>query len=243
MTSSTLSVQLYTVRDHVAADLPQTLERLARIGFTRVEPYDFVARADELARSLTEHGLTAPTAHAPLLSTDQDAVLTAAKRLGIETVIDPYIPAEFWQDAASVRETAEKLNAAAKKAAVYGIRVGYHNHDWEISSRIEGVTALEYLAAHLDPEVVLEVDTYWAAVGGEDVLALLQRLGGRVVALHVKDGPRSKNNKEQVAVGSGSMPVDEIIAATDGLLHVVELDDFNGEIFDAVADSHAYLTK
>lgn len=243
MSSSTLSVQLYTVRDHVAEDLPQAIERLARIGFTRVEPYDFVARADELARSMAEHGLSAPTAHAPLLSTDQDAVLEAAKRLGIETVIDPFIPAASWQDAASIRETAAKLNAAAKKAAGYGIRVGYHNHDWEISTRIEGVTALEYLAAHLDPEVVLEVDTYWAAVGGEDVLALLQRLGDRVVALHVKDGPRSKNNKEQVAVGSGSMPVDEIIAATDGLLHVVELDDFDGEIFDAVADSHTYLTR
>ena len=34
-----LSVQLYTVRDAIAADLPGTLKRLADIGYTQVEPF------------------------------------------------------------------------------------------------------------------------------------------------------------------------------------------------------------
>jgi sugar phosphate isomerase/epimerase len=60
------------------------------------------------------------------------------------------------------------------------------------------------LADCLAPEVVLEVDTYWAYAGGADVPALLRRLGDRVVALHVKDGDGSLEVERQVAVGSGT---------------------------------------
>lgn len=236
-----LSIQLYTLREHIAEDLSSTLERVADIGYTQVEPYSFVARADEYAQALAKNNLSAPTAHAPLLSSDFGEVFAAASKLGISTVIDPFIPAEHWQDAESIRATAQKLNEASRRGAEYGIKVGYHNHDWEISSKINSTTALEYFASLLDPEVVLEIDTYWVAVGGADVLQLLEALAPRVIALHIKDGPKSKNHKEQVPVGSGSMPIDQIIQATQGMLHVVELDDFAGDIFQAVSASRAYL--
>ncbi|TFH56231.1 sugar phosphate isomerase/epimerase family protein [Glutamicibacter arilaitensis] len=241
MPAHDLSIQLYTLREHIAEDLPSTLERVADIGYTQVEPYSFVARADEYAQALAKSNLSAPTAHAPLLSSDFDEVFAAASKLGISTVIDPFIPAEHWQDAESIRATAQKLNEASRRGAEYGIKVGYHNHDWEISSKINSTTALEYFASLLDPEVVLEIDTYWVAVGGADVLQLLEALAPRVIALHIKDGPKSKNHKEQVPVGSGSMPIDQIIQATQGMLHVVELDDFAGDIFQAVSASRAYL--
>lgn len=241
MPARELSIQLYTLRDHIAEDLPLTLEHIAAIGYTQVEPYNFVARADEYAEALAANRLSAPTAHAPLLASDYEEVFVAASKLGISTVIDPFIPAERWQDAQSIQATAEKLNAAARRGAEYGIAVGYHNHDWEISKQINSMTALEYFASLLDPAIVLEVDTYWAAVGGANVIRLLESLSPRVVALHIKDGPQSKNHKEQVPVGSGSMPIDQIINATEDMLHVVELDDFDGDIFEAVAQSHAYL--
>ena len=62
------------------------------------------------------------------------------------------------------------------------------------------------LADRLEPEVVLEVDTYWAYAGGADVPALLARLGDRVVALHIKDGDGSLDPSKQVPVGSGVLP-------------------------------------
>ena len=69
------------------------------------------------------------------------------------------------------------------------------------------------LADRLAPEVVLQVDTYWAYAGGADVPALLTRLGDRVVALHIKDGDGSLDPTKQVPVGSGVLPVWDIIAA------------------------------
>jgi sugar phosphate isomerase/epimerase len=131
------SLQLYTLRNAIQEDLPGTIRKVAEIGFTQVEPYNFVATAKELGAALKENGLTAPSGHAPLLSQDQDEIFAAAKELGITTVIDPYLPADHWQKAEDIQATAAKLNAAAKKGAEYGIRVGYHNHpgSWSPASR------------------------------------------------------------------------------------------------------------
>ena len=209
-----------------------------------MEPYNFVATAKELGAALKENGLTAPSGHAPLLSQDQDEIFAAAKELGISTVIDPYLPAEHWQNAEDIQATAAKLNAAAKKGAEYGIRVGYHNHAWELESTIEGRTALEYFADLLDPELVLEVDTYWVAVGGQDPVDILTKLGDRVKLIHIKDGPLNTDTKAQQPAGKGSVPVLAVIAAAKSLeTGVVEFDDYAGDIFEGITESLAFLNE
>jgi sugar phosphate isomerase/epimerase len=237
------SIQLYTLRNAMREDLSGTVARVAKIGFTQVEPYNFVATANELGAALKENGLTAPSGHAPLLTHDQDEIFAAARQLGISTVIDPYLPAAYWQDRETILATAAKLNAAAKKGAAYGIRVGYHNHAWELESIIEGTTALEYFAGLLDPELVLEVDTYWAAVGGQDPVELLTRLGDRVRFIHVKDGPGTTDTSAQLPAGQGTIPVLDVIAAARSLeVGVVEFDDYSGDIFEGITQSLTYLT-
>ena len=238
------SIQLYTVRKALEEDLAGTIQRLADIGFTMVEPYRFVAKAEELKRALTENNLTAPSGHAPLLTDDQDAIFAAAQQLGIGTVIDPHVPIERWNTIEDIKATAEQLNAAAVKGSEYGVRVGYHNHWWEVESVIDGKTAIEHLADHLNPEVVLELDTYWAAVGGQNPAELLARLGDRVKFIHIKDGPLTSDPSSQLAVGAGQMPIWDVLSAAGSLeAAVVELDDFQGDMFDAVEDSYNYLNS
>lgn len=238
------SLQLYTLRRPLEEDLPGTIRRVADIGFTQVEPYNFVATAKELGSALKENGLTAPSGHAPLLSQDQDEIFAAARDLGITTVIDPFIPADRWQTAEDIRATAEKLNEAAKKGAEYGIRVGYHNHQWELESLVEGRTALEYFADLLDPELVLEVDTYWVAVGGQDPVDILARLGDRVKLIHIKDGPLTTDTRAQQPAGKGKVQVLDVIAAAKALeVGVVEFDDYEGDIFQGIAESLAFLNS
>lgn len=207
-----------------------------------MEPYGFVDRAERMADALTEYGLSAPTAHAALLRDDRVPIYSAARRLGVTTLIVPMVEAERWQTADDIKGIARDLNRVAAEAADHGFTVGYHNHHFELELKLGGVHVLEVLADHLADEVVLEMDTYWAAVGGADVPALLARLGDRVKALHVKDGDRSRNNKAQVAVGDGVIPVRDILAAAPNALRVVELDDFDGDIFDPVAKSFRFLS-
>lgn len=238
------SLQLYTLRDALAADFAGTMERVAAIGYRQVEPYNFVAAVDDLERALASTGIVAPSAHVGLLAIeDQRPAFEAAGRLGIGIVIDPHVDRARWTTAEDIAKTAEQLNSAARIAAEFGITVGYHNHHFELENRVDGRFALDLLVDALDPAVVLEIDTYWAQAGGADAADLLTRLGERVVAIHIKDGDGSLDSTKQVAVGSGSLPIPRIVAAAPAsAIGVVELDDFDGNIFDAVADSYTYLT-
>ena len=90
---------------------------------------------------------------------------------------------------------------------------------------------------------MLELDTYWAAVGGQDVPALLGRLGDRVRMLHLKDGPINRDNAAQLPLGGGAMPVAEILAAaTAAELAVLEFDDYAGDLFEGIAAGYAFAT-
>ena len=238
---SELSVQLYTVREALAQDFNGTLARIAGFGFTQVEPFALLKFADELRNGLAQNGLTAPTTHVHLLGEDQDAICVLAAELGIQTIIEPYVDPARWEAEADISKVASELNAAARTAAGYGLRVGYHNHHFELKSKISGVHALEVLADRLEPEVVLEVDTYWAYVGGADVPALITRLGDRVVALHLKDGDGSLDTTKQVPLGSGVLPVWDIIAAAPEALRVVELDDSETDLLEAVQAGREFL--
>lgn len=240
------SVQLYTLRDFIAEDLPGTIARVAQLGFTQVEPYDFVARADEFAAALAANNLTAPTAHAMMIGTDVRPVLEAAKMLGITNVIDPFSNPEEWGNKDAVAGFAAEINRISEEAKAYGITIGYHNHFWELSNQIDGQTAFDYFIGLLNPDVVLEVDTYWTEVGGVNAADYLRKHADRIVAIHVKDGKLGLEFPEivehQVPAGTGDVPVAAILAAAPQAIPVVEFDKFNGgDLFAAVAQSLAFI--
>ncbi|MEV3978466.1 sugar phosphate isomerase/epimerase [Nonomuraea sp. NPDC049758] len=238
-----LSVQLYTVREQLAADRDGTLERIAGIGYGAVEPFDPTADPKGFRQVIDDLGLAVSSTHAyALLSQEPAEVFDAVATVGADLVIIPGgVPEAEFTTRDGLSRTADLLNGLAEQAAGHGMRIGYHNHWWEIEPRIDGRHAIEALADLLAPEVFLEIDTYWAAVGGADVPALLGRLAGRTLALHVKDGPVVKG-EPHTAVGAGAMPVPEILAAAPDAWRIVELDTCATDLFTALADSHAHLT-
>ncbi|WP_159502207.1 sugar phosphate isomerase/epimerase [Microbacterium sp. 18062] len=268
MTTPQLSVQLYSVDDQLAEDLDGTLRRLAGLGLRQVEAFDFVRRASELRTALDRHGLVARTGHATFLSDELrfgDSVVavppraetfSAARELGLSIVIDAFVPPARWADAAEIERTASLLNAAAAEAAEHGLRVGYHNHAHEFAHEFDGRSGYELLVGRLDEAVVLELDAYWAAVAGQDVPALLGRLGDRVRAVHVKDGPLPQEDPlssgapfdpaalGQQPAGRGEVPLGLILDAAVAIEYaVIEFDHYGGDVFDGIAQSIAYLRE
>jgi sugar phosphate isomerase/epimerase len=238
------SVQLYTLRDAVGENLENTLQRVAEIGFTQVEPYGFVDRAGEYEVLLPKYGLSAPTGHAAFIGKDVTPILEAAKRLGIKTLIDPYTLPEDWKDAAKIDFFASDLNRIAEEAKAYGITIAYHNHFWELAEKANGEIAFDYFISKLNPEVVIELDTYWCEVGGVSAPDFLKKHGERIVAIHVKDGTKDGNRDNQVPAGTGEIPVKEILAAAPHALPVVEFDLYTqGDIFAGIAQSLSYIEE
>ncbi|MEN9989920.1 MAG: hypothetical protein RL508_899 [Actinomycetota bacterium] len=238
------SVQLYTLREEVAADLAGTLEKVAQLGFTQVEPYGFVERADEYETALKATGLVAPTGHAHFIGEDAKPILEAAKRLGIKTLIDPYTVPEDWKDVARIDYFAAELNRFAVEARDYGITIAYHNHYWELAEQVDGQIAFDYFIGKLNPEVVIELDAYWCEVGGVSAPDYLKKHGSRIVALHIKDGTKDGNRENQVPAGTGEIPIKAILEAAPHALPVVEFDMYKGgDLFAGIAQSLAYINE
>jgi len=257
------SVQLYSVRDAIDESLDAAVARVAEIGLTQVEPYAFQQRAAELKRALDAAGLTAPSGHASVIDAeDASAVFDAADELGMTLVIDPFIPTERWQTADDAKRLAERVNELAAEASARGLQFGYHNHQWEFTNRVDGRAVYELFVEQLETGVKLEVDTFWATVGGADAAALLRSLGDRVAAIHVKDGkindairnvlPSSESAlivpdalkaafENQAPAGQGDVDVAAILAAAPGALRVIEFDAYRGDVFEGIASSFAWL--
>jgi sugar phosphate isomerase/epimerase len=241
------SVQLYTLRDFIAKDLAGTLARVAAAGFTQVEPYHFVALADEYAAALKANNLTAPTGHAMLMNESDEvirATFAAAKKLGITTVIDPITDPKRWQSKDDILEIAAELNRVAELAVGTGLRIGYHNHAWEFANSFDGELALDVFIDAIRDDIVLEIDAFWCTVGGTDAASYVAKLGERVVALHIKDGNKDGDTAKQVPAGEGQVPIREVLAAAPHALPVVEFDEYStGDLFEGIAQSLAYIIE
>ncbi|QKJ18321.1 sugar phosphate isomerase/epimerase family protein [Microbacterium hominis] len=263
------SVQLYTLAEQFSADMGGSLDKLAAIGLKNVEAFDFVRRPDEIRAALDAAGLASPTGHAPLLSDElwtpdgsiptpaPEVVFEAAAKVGMTTVIDPFVAPERWFTLEGVTDIADRLNALVETAAGFGLQVGYHNHAQEFVADFDGQSAFERFVTLTDERVQVELDLFWALTGGQDVPALVERLGDRLVAVHVKDGVAPVPNPfgpdagefgsaslDQRHAGTGEVPLAESLRAASGLQYaVIEYDNPPGDVFADVAASYAFLIE
>lgn len=240
------ALQLYSLRDQLADGVRLDILKAVRsFGYGAVEPYDVRTDPGGQRADLDEAGLTVCSVHARATGAGAGEFFEGAKALGADTVIVPMTDPENFASQPAVTAFARELNEAARQARDHGLRLGYHNHWFEPGASINGVTGLEILADALDDDIVLEVDTYWAAVGlgdGDKVPGLLERLGERVRYLHVKDGPVVDKTDLMTAVGGGRMPVADILAAARSAeWHVVELDRCATDMLTAVRESLEWL--
>ncbi len=245
-TSKPLAVQLYTLRELAARDLPGTLAAVAAAGYQAVELAGLYGHPPATVRGwLADAGLAVTSAH---VGTRDESILPGnldeLVEVGVTTWIIPWAPPERFATRASVVAMAEELSARAEMAAARGLRLGYHNHAFELASVPDGEPALVQLFRALDRTIIAEVDTYWAQVGGVDPAALVAELGPRVELIHVKDGPACDHDDDHVAVGSGSVDIPGVLAAaTSARWHIVELDRCATDMLGAVQASARWLTS
>jgi sugar phosphate isomerase/epimerase len=249
-----LGVQLYTVRQDAAKNLPGTLAKIRKIGYTEVETFagSYVFPATQLQYMIQQAGLSAPSGHF-----NYDTLINQlpyATQLGLKWVVCPMIPHSMWT-LQGFHAAAKQFNEFGKRAKDVGLRFAFHNHDYEFAGYGGGKTGYGILVAETDPELVFfELDCYWAVQAGHDPLTMLKTMGRRISMLHLKDrkpgfpvsynmGPSSAHF---VPVGKGSIDWKPILAEAERLKvahYFVEQDDTYGHPFRSVRESYKDLRK
>ncbi|HEU4896212.1 MAG TPA: sugar phosphate isomerase/epimerase [Actinomycetota bacterium] len=198
--SDQISIQLFTLRDQLAIDLEGTLQALHEIGYTRIEHAGFVGRTvQEFKAALDAAGLWASSGHVlipqPFDPAAWSASLADANTLGSRYIVHPFFGINFAtgevvRTTAPWRAFARDLNRAGRMARDAGLKLGYHNHNWEFFRLTDNPsrTAYDVLTDATDPDLVhLEMDLFWVTRGARDPVDLIRQNKGRVLQFHVKD--------------------------------------------------------
>ncbi|MEM6988350.1 MAG: sugar phosphate isomerase/epimerase, partial [Pseudomonadota bacterium] len=202
---------------------------LKALGYTAVEGYPDILEDDEtLIHLLRETGQSMPSLHMPLASmeSDPEAIITLAKRLGATHLNAPYLaPSERPTEPAGWRQLGARLEAVAMHFTAHGLRVGWHNHDFEFAPMSSGEMPIEALL-ETAPSVGWQADLAWVARAGQDPATWLARYAHRVTSLHVKDiAPTGECTAEDgwADLGYGTMPWGQLLefAREAGITHFV----------------------
>ena len=214
----TLAVQLCTLRS-VDLPLPELFRRVAEIGYTGVETFMFgppEIPADRLYALLEKHGLRVVSAGIALdeFERDLDGVIAYHKALHTDTFTVPWIPEERRAvDLDGWLEWGCTLDKLGSRCAGAGMRLLYHNHDYEMIV-ISGKTVLEWLLDTASPaHLGLEFDIAWAIKGDADAVALLHKYAGRCPRVHVRDLIETDHGLDGGDVGYGVLEWDPLLSA------------------------------
>jgi sugar phosphate isomerase/epimerase len=238
-----IAAQLWTFHELAATDFEGVLTGISRLGYLAVEPLGLHGRSPARVRELLDSlGLTLSSAHAPFpAGPDAARILDENAELGATTLVWSLEREEFDSPDAIARGV-ERINEGAERAAAHGMTIGYHNHFAEFANVFDGRPAYDLLLDLLDPRVVIELDMYWAQLGGADPAAVIRGLGERVRFLHVKDGPAQTNEDYMVPVGQGRVDIPAALGASESVRwHIVELDRSRMDMFEALRQSYDYL--
>ena len=249
MSQPQISVQLYSLREALEADFEGTIRKLAAIGYPCVEPAGFHGRKPaEVIKLLADLNLTAPSAHCGLPVGDaKNEVIETALELGHRYLITGVPPGgqDDYTSTDQVKAIAEQYCIAADNVASHGLQIGYHNHDWDLAE-FEAQPAYHTFLAHTPENVLFEADLFWIARAGIDPVGFLHEIGPRGKVLHFKDGHITDRSIEPPFLPAGEGEVDLIAAAqaaNDADYIAVELDDYEGDMLNAVEQSYLYLTE
>ena len=206
-----LAVQLYSMR-MMTDSFDQVLGYVAAAGYRGVETInDHGMSASALQELLEKHQLKAISSHAGLsnLEKDVDGVIAFNQAIGNQVITVPSIPAELRGDTeAAWVAVGERLAKLGKHIAEAGMRLLYHNHDFEMKP-INGKLAIEWMLDSTDPaHLQWEPDLAWIVKGSADPALLMKKYTGRVPRIHVKDlAPAGTNEAEKgwADVGHGTL--------------------------------------
>lgn len=228
-------LQLYTVREDMKKAPHDTLKKLASFGYKNVEHASYADRkfygytTVEFKKILDDLGLKMPSGHTVMDSSHWDAskndftdkwkyTVEDAAAMGQQFVISPWLDEGLRKDYDGLLKWLDVFNKSGELCKTHGMKFGYHNHNFEFSSELNGMKVYDIILMHTDPTLVAQqLDTgNMYGVGGR-ALELIAKYPGRFELMHVKDEIKTsakgemEDGYDSTILGKGLLGIKEII--------------------------------
>lgn len=204
-TKTVLGIQLYTVRDDMKKDPLGTLKQLSAMGYKNVEHANYIDRkfygysAKEFRKVLNDLGMKMPSGHTVMGRNHWDEskkeftdawkyTIEDAAICGQQFVISPWLDETLRKTYDGLLTYMEVFNKSGELCKKSGMKFGYHNHNFEFSSMLNGEKVFDIMIKHTDPNLVaqqLDIGNMYG-VGGR-ALEIVKAYPGRFELMHVKD--------------------------------------------------------
>ncbi|CAM4335290.1 sugar phosphate isomerase/epimerase family protein [Zobellia nedashkovskayae] len=252
---------LYTLRDDMASDAKTTLQAVADAGYKYIEAagYDngkfYGMTPIEFKKTLKEMGLKPISSHqASVTLENADAMIADVKAAGFKYFVIPIPPMglfTFQEEGMVMGMTGGAENLAGildilgEKCKKAGLKLLYHNHDFEFKKDENGVVVIDYLLENCNPKYVnFQMDLFWVTKAGADPVSYFKKYPKRFKIWHVKD---MNEDGWFAPVGTGSIDFGPIQAQKklSGMkYYMVEQDKtFTMKPLEAIKVSHEGLKK
>ena len=248
-----IGLQLYSIRDSIMRDVPAAIAKVGKMGYKFVEPAGYgdgklygMEPADFKSLCQT-NGLTIVSSHVgqelpdssniEKMSAWWDTCIDAHVTAGAKYLVQPFMGEGAYRSLDTLKLYCDYFNMVGEKCQNKGIRFGYHNHDKEFSTKLDGQTIYDFMLANTDPQkVTYEMDLYWAVVGGADPVDYFNKYPGRIELWHIKD------STEIGAPGVVDFPAIWAAAAKGGMKYgIVEVEEYNFDQFTSCKKSLDFL--
>jgi sugar phosphate isomerase/epimerase len=258
-----LGLQLFTIRDAMAADLKGTLKKVLALGYEDTETYGFDPekmtyygmKASDFKSLMDENKLTTTSGHYnfyPFLNKPDDEVkryvdqcIEGARVLNQKYITWPWLDPDH-RTMNDFKALVKKLNLIGEQVTKAGLGFAYHNHDFEFTDH-NGENGYDLVMRETDADKVkLQIDLYWVMHSSKlSPAELFRKQPGRFVMWHIKD--MDKVTRDYTELGNGSIDYTVIVpdASLAGLqyYYLEQGGNFKTNSMQSIADSIAFFKK
>lgn len=217
--AKSVGLQLYTLRSDIQKQgIEKILAEVAKLGYKKVENFGynqgkfFGKTPTEYSKILADNGLKAISGHYMTarskafgdtdgLTKNWDKIVEDAAAIGQEYAVIAYL-IDNERKPEDYKQLFDLLNKGSEVAKKAGLTLGYHNHDFEFTQKIDGEKPYDLLLKNTN--VIMEMDLYWVAKAGENANEYFKKFPGRFPLWHVKDMANTEK-KEFAEVGVGTI--------------------------------------
>ena len=170
-------------------DFPGVLAEISAAGYDGIETGDPTTGGrsiDEVKDLLAFYNLAPAGVHSSYGSLEHfDRMIHATQAIGCGYLMVSGVGGNDTLE--DYERAAEVFNEVGRRCNDAGIKLCYHNHNWEFKD-LGGTTGIMKLYESTDSQLVYAcVDTYWVKHGGVDPVEFLKKYANRVAYLHFKD--------------------------------------------------------